>query len=103
MSSYSQTVELGKKPVIVGERINPTGKKLMKAALRENDINYLIKEGIAQKDKGAHILDVNVGLPEIDEPAMMQQALFALQGVRGSAAANRHLRCGGYGSGPAPL
>ena len=81
VSSYSQTVELGKKPVIVGERINPTGKKLMKAALREKDINYLIKEGIAQKDKGAHILDVNVGLPEIDEPAMMQQALFALQGV----------------------
>ena len=66
---------------VVGERINPTGKKLMKAALREKDINYLIKEGIAQKDKGAHILDVNVGLPEIDEPAMMQQALFALQGV----------------------
>lgn len=81
VSSYSHTVELGKKPVIVGERINPTGKKLMKAALREKDINYLIKEGIAQKDKGAHILDVNVGLPEIDEPAMMQQALFALQGV----------------------
>ena len=43
VSSYSQTVELGKKPVIVGERINPTGKKLMKAALREKDINYLIK------------------------------------------------------------
>lgn len=81
VSSYAQTVEIGERPVIVGERINPTGKKLMKEALRNGDIDYLIKEGLAQKDKGAHILDVNVGLPEIDEPAMMKQAVFALQSV----------------------
>ena len=81
VSSYSKTVEIGDEPVIIGERINPTGKKLMKAALRENDINYILKEGLAQKDKGAHILDVNVGLPEIDEPVMMKKAVFSLQSV----------------------
>lgn len=81
VSSYSRTVEIGEKPVIVGERINPTGKKLMKEALRSNDIDYLVKEGLAQKEKGAHILDVNVGLPEIDEPEMMKKAVFALQSV----------------------
>jgi 5-methyltetrahydrofolate--homocysteine methyltransferase len=81
VSSYSKTVEIGKEPVIIGERINPTGKKLFKEALRQNDINYIVKEGLAQKDKGAHILDVNVGLPEINEPVMMKEAVFALQSV----------------------
>ena len=81
VSSYSETVELGAKPVIIGERINPTGKKLLKEALRRNDIDYIIKEGIAQRDAGAHILDVNVGLPEIDEPQMIKNAVFSLQSV----------------------
>lgn len=81
VSSYSKTVEIGKAPVIIGERINPTGKKMFKEALRRNDIGYIVNEGIAQKDKGAHILDVNVGLPEIDEPKMMKDAVLALQSV----------------------
>lgn len=81
VSSYSKTVNFGDKPVIIGERINPTGKKLFKEALRNHDIGYIINEGIAQKDKGAHILDVNVGLPEIDENEMMHSAVEALQGV----------------------
>ena len=81
VSSYSKTVALGKKPVIIGERINPTGKKLFKEALRRNDIEYIIKEGLTQTDAGAHILDVNVGLPEIDEVRMMETAVNSLQGV----------------------
>lgn len=81
VSSYSETVEIGEVPVIIGERINPTGKKLFKEALRRHDIDYIIKEGITQRDAGAHILDVNVGLPELDEPQMMEDAVFALQGV----------------------
>lgn len=81
VSSYSQTVEIGEKPVIIGERINPTGKKLLKEALRRNDIEYIIKEGLKQTDAGAHILDVNVGLPEIDEAEMMGTAVKSLQSV----------------------
>lgn len=81
VSSYSQTVEMGRKPVIIGERINPTGKKLFKEALRRNDIDYIIKEGLKQTEAGAHILDVNVGLPEIDEVRMMETAVKGLQGV----------------------
>ena len=81
VSSYSQTVEFGKKSVIIGERINPTGKKLLKKALVDGDIDYIIREGIAQKDCGAHILDVNVGLPEINEPEMLKTAVRELQAV----------------------
>ncbi|MDD6276728.1 MAG: homocysteine S-methyltransferase family protein [Clostridia bacterium] len=79
--SYSKTVELGTDRVIIGERINPTGKKLFKEALRRHDINYIVREGVAQKEAGAHILDVNIGLPEIDEPSMMKESVLALQSV----------------------
>ncbi|MBQ5330608.1 MAG: homocysteine S-methyltransferase family protein [Oscillospiraceae bacterium] len=81
VTSYSQGVEIGKKTVIIGERINPTGKKRFKQALRENDIDYILNEGLRQEDQGAHILDVNVGLPEINEPEMMEKVVKALQGV----------------------
>ena len=81
VSSYSTAVTLGKKPKIIGERINPTGKKLFKEALRNNDIDYIIKEGLSQQEKGAHILDVNVGLPEIDEVQMLSDAVYNLQSV----------------------
>lgn len=81
VTSYSGYVTIGDKPVIIGERINPTGKKLFKEALRNNDIDYVIKEGIAQQEKGAHILDVNVGLPEIDEVKWLKDAVFNLQSV----------------------
>ena len=81
VSSYSQCVEIGTRPVIIGERINPTGKKKFKQALRDNNIEYILEEGLRQEDSGAHILDVNVGLPEIDEPAMMGEVVTRLQSV----------------------
>ena len=81
VTSGSECVELGEKSVVIGERINPTGKKLLKQALRDNDLEYIIKEGIAQKECGAHILDVNVGLPEIDEAEMLKSAVYELQAV----------------------
>lgn len=66
---------------VIGERINPTGKKLFKEALRNNDIDYILKQGISQVEAGAHILDVNVGLPEINEPEMMVNVIKKLQSV----------------------
>ena len=81
VTSFSQVVEIGKKPVIIGERINPTGKKKFKAALKEHDINYILSQGLEQEDAGAHILDVNVGLPGIDEPAMLVEVMTKLQSV----------------------
>lgn len=81
VTSYSTAVTIGDKPVVIGERINPTGKKLFKEALRNNDIDYVIKEGLVQQDKGAHILDVNVGLPEIDEVKWLKDAVYNLQSV----------------------
>ena len=83
VTSFSQAVEIGPRPVIIGERINPTGKKRFKEALRANDIEYILNEAIRQEDQGAHILDVNVGLPEIDEPAMMEEVVTRLQAVTG--------------------
>lgn len=87
VSSYSKTVVLGNGPVIVGERINPTGKKKFKEALRNNDIDYILNEAFSQRDAGAHILDVNVGLPEIDECTTMEKAVKAI-----SAAVNLPLQ-----------
>ena len=81
VSSYGHAVILGGKPMIIGERINPTGKKKFKQALKDHDMDYILKEGITQQDKGAHILDVNVGLPDIDEPAMMKEVIMELQSV----------------------
>ncbi|MDD2955397.1 MAG: homocysteine S-methyltransferase family protein [Oscillospiraceae bacterium] len=81
VSSYGSSVLLGEKPVIIGERINPTGKKRLKQALRENDMDYLLREGLAQQESGAAVLDVNVGMPEIDEKAMMERVVQELQSV----------------------
>ena len=81
VSSGTHIVEFGKEPVLIGERINPTGKKRFKEALRNNEIDYILKEGIAQQEKGVHILDVNVGLPEIDEVKMLKTAVLELQAV----------------------
>lgn len=81
VSSGSQVVEIGPKPVIIGERINPTGKKRFKQALRDHDINYILNEGLKQEDDGAMVLDVNVGLPDIDEPQMMCEVLTNLQSI----------------------
>lgn len=81
VSSYTHAVEFGSAPVLIGERINPTGKKAFKEALRAGDVDYILKEGIAQQEKGVHILDVNVGLPEIDEKAVLLGAVCRLQEV----------------------
>lgn len=81
VSSYTHAVEIGKKSVIIGERINPTGKKLFKEALRNHDIDYILNEGFTQQDKKCHILDVNVGLPEIDEKALLTEVVEELQAV----------------------
>ena len=83
ISSYSHAVDFDGAPVLIGERINPTGKKRFKEALRSRDIGYILREGIAQEEHGVHVLDVNVGLPEIDEPAMLTDCVRELQGVSG--------------------
>ncbi len=66
---------------VIGERINPTGKKLFKEALRNGDIDYILREAIAQVDAGAHILDVNVGLPEINEEEIMVKVIKEIQSI----------------------
>ena len=81
VSSYTHAVTFGAKPILIGERINPTGKKLFKEALRNNDIDYILKEGISQQEKGVDILDVNVGLSEIDEVMMLKTAVCELQAI----------------------
>ena len=81
VSSYTHAVRIGEGPILIGERINPTGKSRFKQALREGDIDYILNEGVRQQEAGAHILDVNVGLPEIDEPAMMLNVVRELQAV----------------------
>ena len=81
VSSYGKAVVFGEKPIIIGERINPTGKSKMKQALKENHLDYLLKEAITQQEKGADILDVNVGLPDINEPEMMKKVIPEIQSV----------------------
>lgn len=81
VSSYTHAVTFGESPILIGERINPTGKKRFKQALVENDMDYILSEGVRQEEAGAHILDVNVGLPEIDEKTMLTRAVCELQSV----------------------
>ena len=79
--SWGKTVVFGEKTVIVGERINPTGKPRLKKALLENDMDYICREGLLQTENGAQILDVNTGLPDIDEKSMLSKVVTALQSV----------------------
>lgn len=81
VSSYTHAVTFGAEPVLIGERINPTGKKRFKEALRAGDMDYILTEGLRQQEQGVHVLDVNVGLPEIDEKAMLLRACGELQGI----------------------
>ncbi len=81
VSSGVRTVTIGDTPLIIGERINPTGKKRFKQALVEHDIAYILQEGIHQESAGAHVLDVNVGIPDIDEPALITEVITELQAV----------------------
>ncbi len=84
--SYGRAVAIpnpqtGGVPVIIGERLNPTGKPRMKAALHEGDYDVLLLDAAAQQEQGADILDVNVGLPGIDEPAVLKKAVALIQAV----------------------
>ncbi len=81
ISSYTHTVEFGEKAVLIGERINPTGKKKIKEALREENYNFILNEGLSQVDRGVKVLDVNAGLPEIDEVKALERLIFELQSV----------------------
>lgn len=81
VASYGKAVEIGEVPIMIGERINPTGKKLLKQALKERDFDYILKEAVLEQDHGAHILDVNVGLPDIDEAEMMKAVVQKLQSI----------------------
>ena len=81
VSSYTHAVTFGENPILIGERINPTGKKRFKQALLEHDVGYILSEGIRQEEAGVDILDVNVGLPEIDEPAFLTEAVCELQAI----------------------
>ena len=82
ISSGSRTVEITlNDSIIIGERINPTGKKKLKTALAEGDVAYVLREAVSQADAGAHVLDVNTGVPGIDEPAVLDATVQAVQSV----------------------
>ncbi|MBQ8431514.1 MAG: homocysteine S-methyltransferase family protein [Clostridia bacterium] len=81
ISSYTHAVSFGDRPLLIGERINPTGKKRFKEALKAGDMDYLLKEGLAQEEAGVDILDVNVGLPDIDEVTLLTDAVCRLQAI----------------------
>ena len=81
VSSYTHALELGKMPVLIGERINPTGKPKLKEALRSGDVSYILGEAVGESERGAHALDLNVGLPGIDEAEMMKRLVYEVQSV----------------------
>ncbi|MBQ7653861.1 MAG: homocysteine S-methyltransferase family protein [Clostridia bacterium] len=81
VTGYADAVNISNKTVLIGERINPTGKKKLKQALKENDVTYILDEALLQQKNGAHILDVNVGIPEIDEVEVLSNTVFEIQSV----------------------
>ncbi|MBE6662449.1 MAG: homocysteine methyltransferase [Ruminococcaceae bacterium] len=81
ISSYTHTVEFGREPILVGERINPTGKPKLKAALLAGDMNFVLDEAVREAERGARVLDVNVGLPDVDEAALLTRAVCEIQAV----------------------
>ena len=81
VSSYGKAVHIGDVPVIIGERINPTGKKRLKEALKNQELDYVCRLALEQISSTGHILDVNVGTPGIDETAMLGKAVPALQAI----------------------
>lgn len=81
VSSFARTVDFGKRPVIIGERINPTGRKKMKEALHNHDLEYILSLALEEEDGGADVLDVNTGLPDIDEPSTLETVVKKLQAV----------------------
>ena len=81
ISSYTHALEIGETPVLIGERINPTGKKKLKAALAGENLTYVLHEGLRQQEAGAHALDVNVGAPGVDEVRLLPRVVEELQAV----------------------
>lgn len=81
VSSFTHAVDFGESPVLIGERINPTGKPKLKEALRAGNVEYVFAEALSQVKKGADIIDVNVGLPEIDELSVLRSIVKELQSV----------------------
>ena len=82
ISSYAKGVAIGAGSVtLIGERINPTGKKVFREALKNGDIDYVLKEGVSQEERGMHVLDVNVGIPDIDEAEVLARVVKELQAV----------------------
>lgn len=81
ISSYTHAVIFDKSPILIGERINPTGKKRLKQALADKDMDYILDQGISEQEKGVQVIDVNVGLPEIDEVEMLTKSVCELQAV----------------------
>lgn len=79
--SPQKLVTFGKKFIVIGERLNPTGKKLLQKALREGDTDYLLKEAVKQQDQGADVLDLNTGLPDINEAEVLRKSLIEIQGI----------------------
>lgn len=81
ISSYATCTEIGDRPLLIGERINPTGKPRLKEALREENLSYILSEASAEEDAGVHALDINVGLPGIDEGRMMRRVVSEVQAI----------------------
>ena len=81
ISSYTHALRIGEHPILIGERINPTGKPRLKMALLDNDIDYILGEGVSQQERGVHCLDVNVGALEIDETTMLPRVVERLQEI----------------------
>jgi len=81
VASYTHAVYFEQDPVLIGERINPTGKKRLKEALKSGDVEYVLSQALAQEEAGAHVLDVNTGLPEINEPRVLSECITAIQSV----------------------
>lgn len=81
VSSYTHAHEIGECPTLIGERINPTGKPKFREAVKSGNIDYILREAIGQQDRGAHILDVNLGIPGIDEATVLTDALCRIQEI----------------------
>ena len=81
VTGYGAPVYFGKEPVLIGERINPTGKPVLKEALRNGDMDYICRLGLEQLENGAHVLDVNTGLPGLNETETLSKAVTSLQAI----------------------
>lgn len=81
VSSYTHAVVIGEEPTLIGERINPTGKPRFREAIKSGNVEYILREAIGQQESGAHILDVNLGIPGIDEATMLTDAVCRIQEI----------------------